>query len=56
MTALQWLTIVGGLILAGLYVALMYFATGCNGDCAQGRRPCNYKLSCRGTNDNKDAD
>lgn len=43
MTTLQLLAASGGVLVLALYIAVICFATGCEGDCGQGRRPCNCK-------------
>lgn len=40
---IQVATVVGGIIVCALYIAVIKFSTGCEGDCAQGRKPCNCK-------------
>lgn len=40
----QILIVLGGIVLCVLYVSVVLFATaGCNGNCSQGRRPCDCK-------------
>lgn len=44
-SVIQALVVVGGIIVCALYIAVIKFSTGCEGDCAQGRKPCNCKGS-----------